>query len=1650
MPQKPLVAYLTDEQQREIADVRNAAEHILAQPLDHEFTDHTISHSDRIREHLDTLLIDWAEMEFRETPERTRAEIFILLAAVYLHDIGMQFQLFDQCPSIEKYLPSLSEALQERGQVSGKDMPFTPESLAFARMNHHLLTYDWITGSNLRAHTELLPFEETKLKSYVDHVARVAWSHNIWLTNELSYDGYERELSSAQEQVGKIRIGLLAAFLRIGDLLDFDHRRVDVNKLRSFPISPLSKAHWWKHHFIRTSRLDDKRTDDGRRLHLVLTVPRQHDIDLTWLKPALCTIVIEQLREEQDRLRNWLAPAGIWIDLPKINECEVKIDVSGRIYPMPPDAIPVFREMWHAIKGASAREEIKDALDTGKLELLKDETIRTLSIQAEIEDYLRQVENQHEQSFRDTPYTPIELDYGEFLDALDALEALLDKPDPIPRPIVVIGDPGGGKTTLLRRYVLDCARKERSPGLLPFYLQANRYGDPEWAAKIDQRFGTAQCPAPEAERHLVAAELVQHLLLLMAETLCDLARVSYQHREAMLHYVHAVMARTNCLIVIDGLNEVPPLQRGLAIFAVKNFVKEYRNHRIVITSREGDYHEDFFSSSAVHRVKSLRDDAIRSYWSSIGIGSIVQERVFSSDNKEIAELARNPMYMFMLGELLKAENTDVITAPGLLFQRFTGESLRRWYKGDARALILPEEMRGLLAEVAYHALNVQAVSFSKIPIQKGVDTWWNRLPALRQEELSVALDLVIQFSNRTDSETKTVDMLIQRMIATGFLQRQGQAESPRFIFRHHTTQDYFAAVAIACKVEELPDVVSRPIFHEALRIVPTIIENPNEFLRRLMGATSKGFGRTYLLGLSFRVAGSIQGRLEKDVEHQLFAGTVPLLQAVAGLHLPYAAEVLGYLFHHIGWHEMGRFLAQSANNSALPRSTRDFAAKRIAKVMVHDEAPTKEAISELLSDEIPSGILGDFEQCKAILERVSGEENRLGPFSLLLGGAASTISLSVDEKFRVARSVGQITPNQIGVLQMIFIGEIISWGALSLERVYDAELLTQHQEDLVDLLLYEEDALILQGQISEAIAGYFVAITRIGTQSLLLERLVLLSSYMTLEQLAKLGQLICSYKGKFFGGVRRNNIPYRYSTALKILRRKPEVHTSVRAHFDAISWCSSPWLLLWRDLLTSHQSSSQFFMEHFEEMATKLDLEQPSGMIFLQSVRDSLYGSDKGKVDAMLEKYCGINPTARIEKLKETIRALPSEQIATELTRQTLNVGYSNYAVSRILAVVLDTCDSELLLPFIESLHDLDQEVERSAQLCFLTKLAQDNAVDGLRQYMKRWDFNVKDIAECAYSDKTILRALYAAGDHELVLGALTKRDLILAVTLLEEDGDFNKASQTALRGFNTAITDGCSPEPFADAIKRLAQVMSSKAKGSADELLRTFARQLLPLLGDSVNGDWAFKRVEQLRKSGHVDLGAYTTRIGQVLRSGRMRTNADDRSLMLGILSETGHHFILLECLDAYTDACPRDPTKAASYLGNGAWYAYLAGNYEHFEHLTENALTLAPDGYRKDWLLSNRALALLIRGAEKDALDAYQETRQAVFDSERWQEVALDDLEHHPDRWTDAIPFPQDFIDAVKSLGEDLPEPSPTENAEPAERLRERLRVASPNFKK
>ncbi len=211
-----LIHILNTDQQRALKNVRTAVDRIWASPLHRYYTDHTTAHSKRIITLLDGLTAGMMATSKRLSP----TEIYILLAAAYLHDIGMQNERF----------------------ASG--------NLDDIRTQHNKLTAEMIYAVfEDPANAFRIPLARDP--GVVEATALVAEGHRGVDLGHANYDS----LGHGGET---LRLRLLAALLRFGDELDIDHRRVDVEQMKLLALPPDSQLHWWKCHYVSGLSIADE------------------------------------------------------------------------------------------------------------------------------------------------------------------------------------------------------------------------------------------------------------------------------------------------------------------------------------------------------------------------------------------------------------------------------------------------------------------------------------------------------------------------------------------------------------------------------------------------------------------------------------------------------------------------------------------------------------------------------------------------------------------------------------------------------------------------------------------------------------------------------------------------------------------------------------------------------------------------------------------------------------------------------------------------------------------------------------------------------------------------------------------------------------------------------------------------------------------------------------------------------------------------------------------------------------------------------------------------------------------------------------------------------------------------------------------------
>jgi hypothetical protein len=217
------------------------------------FTHHGLAHSDSIRKKLGV----WLERASLRLHEH---EIFVLLAAVYLHDIGMQ------CRNVRFWA--------DFAGLRGEGVPLSQTGLRAVRQNHARLSYEMIRDACRGPADRRYPELGLDCSGHTDlynAVALLALGH-VGAPNQLP----QEITANYALNSGGANLLLLQHLLRIGDALDATQSRInhDYASRAWTAFSPFDKYHTLKHQYVVA--IDMSESGVFRFLYEIPTSERSH------------------------------------------------------------------------------------------------------------------------------------------------------------------------------------------------------------------------------------------------------------------------------------------------------------------------------------------------------------------------------------------------------------------------------------------------------------------------------------------------------------------------------------------------------------------------------------------------------------------------------------------------------------------------------------------------------------------------------------------------------------------------------------------------------------------------------------------------------------------------------------------------------------------------------------------------------------------------------------------------------------------------------------------------------------------------------------------------------------------------------------------------------------------------------------------------------------------------------------------------------------------------------------------------------------------------------------------------------------------------------------------------------------------------------
>lgn len=249
-----LAKYISDiTLSRSLTSIRGVMESIWANEAPRvvtDYTDHGEEHSKRVAYFAEKLLQANPDAKF------SQQEIYLLLAGIYLHDIGMQCDIV-KYPEIKKKAEGLG-AKFKKGFTAKTTGDYSFEEQKEIRKNHDFLSAAWIDylyeGKDpvLSHGIKSIPYD------LVDDLIDVCKFHSKLPITDCS-DCFSDYPNSRKKMVSSL--------LRFADELDISSTRVKLETVKIFSINPENSIYWWLHNYTKINFVDCNKINIKVNLH---------------------------------------------------------------------------------------------------------------------------------------------------------------------------------------------------------------------------------------------------------------------------------------------------------------------------------------------------------------------------------------------------------------------------------------------------------------------------------------------------------------------------------------------------------------------------------------------------------------------------------------------------------------------------------------------------------------------------------------------------------------------------------------------------------------------------------------------------------------------------------------------------------------------------------------------------------------------------------------------------------------------------------------------------------------------------------------------------------------------------------------------------------------------------------------------------------------------------------------------------------------------------------------------------------------------------------------------------------------------------------------------------------------------------------------
>jgi hypothetical protein len=208
----------------------------------HDFTDHGEKHCERVANYASHLV------DVKIGEPLSSEEAYLLLAGVYLHDIGMQCDL-TKFPEIKDYAIRLGAEFDDAKFTAKTASSYSKEEQNAIRKNHNYLTAAWIEYAKQEGKSLLSNSIQTVPVNLLEDLIDVCMYHA-----KLPIDQCPKEFKFNPQNQKQ----LVALVLRFADELDISSDRVYIDTVKNFSFDEGDSIYWYLHNMTSINFIDTR------------------------------------------------------------------------------------------------------------------------------------------------------------------------------------------------------------------------------------------------------------------------------------------------------------------------------------------------------------------------------------------------------------------------------------------------------------------------------------------------------------------------------------------------------------------------------------------------------------------------------------------------------------------------------------------------------------------------------------------------------------------------------------------------------------------------------------------------------------------------------------------------------------------------------------------------------------------------------------------------------------------------------------------------------------------------------------------------------------------------------------------------------------------------------------------------------------------------------------------------------------------------------------------------------------------------------------------------------------------------------------------------------------------------------------------------